>query len=249
MRLRPFFSYYGSKFRLAPRYPKPEYPKLVEPFAGSAAYSCLHHQRRVELYDNNPEVAALWRYLIRVNGSEIRRIPDLGPEESIDDLVGVPEEARLLVGFWLNKGTAHLCRRAGGWMRTGKYANQFWGPVIRERVAAQVDHIRHWRVGGEDYRQAGHEEATHFVDPPYQGPKGRYYYGRNIDYEALAHWCRSLRGQVMVCETSGATWLPFKEFATTRGTAVDRSQETLWTNQPSAPQQLALWGEVRARAA
>lgn len=36
MNLRPFWRYYGGKFRAAPRYPKPTRSKLIEPFARSA---------------------------------------------------------------------------------------------------------------------------------------------------------------------------------------------------------------------
>lgn len=42
-------------------------------------------------------------------------------------------------------------------------------------------------------------------------------------------WCKDRRGQVIVCENAGATWLPFEPLATikaTRGT----SQEVSWVN-------------------
>jgi hypothetical protein len=227
LRLRPFFAYYGSKWRLAPRYPQPLHGEIVEPFAGSAAYSLLHHERRVVLYDSGP-AAAVWRFLIDATESEVLRIPLLGPDQTVDDLAGLPEEARFLVGFWLSKGTAHVNKSPSAWMRSGLYPDQFWGEKIRERIASQLRFIRHWRVGGDDYRQACHGAATWFIDPPYQGRKGRLYYGRSLDYAELGRWCRSLSGQVITCESSGATWLPFERFATTRGTAAGRSEEAVW---------------------
>jgi hypothetical protein len=47
----------------------------VEPFAGSAAYATLHHDRDVILVEIDPAVAELWRYLVRAKASEIRRLP------------------------------------------------------------------------------------------------------------------------------------------------------------------------------
>ena len=233
-RLRPFFSYYGSKWRLAPRYPNPFFPTIVEPFAGSAAYSLLHFHRGIVLYDSNSAVIEVWKYLIGVSAEEVRRLPLLQPEQTSDELTGIPHEARNLIGFWLSKGTAHVNKSPSAWMRSGKYDRQFWGAEIRERIASQVQYIRHWRVGGTDYRQARHEDVTWFVDPPYEGPKGRLYYGRNLDYTSLANWCEGLSGQVIVCEAAGASWLPFEPFCVTRGTAAGRSEEAIWIRHSAA---------------
>lgn len=37
--LKPFWRYYGGKYRAAPRYPVPLHRTIVEPFAGAAGYS------------------------------------------------------------------------------------------------------------------------------------------------------------------------------------------------------------------
>ncbi len=233
-RLRPFFSFYGSKYRLAPRYSVPLYDAIVESFAGSAAYACLHYQRKVTLYEKNEHVAAIWQFLITARPAEILAIPLLGNGDTIEDLGDVCQEAKYLVGFWLNKGTAHLHYRPGAWMRTGLYPDQFWGDKIRSRIASQVDLIKHWKFGGYDYRDADvAQSATWFIDPPYEGPKGRLYYGRCLNYADLGRWCRSLRGQVIACEGFGAKWLPFQPFAVTRGTAANNSRELLFeANNP-----------------
>jgi hypothetical protein len=34
--LRPFWRYYGGKWRAAPRYPRPTHDTIIEPFAGAA---------------------------------------------------------------------------------------------------------------------------------------------------------------------------------------------------------------------
>src|SRR5689334_4647899 len=65
--LRPFFGYYGGKWRDAVRhYPQPEYETIVEPFAGSAGFSLRYFDRKVVLCELDPVLAAVWRYLIHV---------------------------------------------------------------------------------------------------------------------------------------------------------------------------------------
>ena len=106
---------------------------------------------------------------------------------------------------------------------------------MRARVASQVEHIRHWRVIEGDYTTAPDIEATWFIDPPYQ-VAGKYYKhpAKDIDFVALASWCRSREGQVMVCENEGATWLPFETFASIKKSQMtgtgNVSHEVLWTN-------------------
>lgn len=73
--LRPFFHFWGSKWSLARHYPAPEHDTVIEPFAGGAGYALRHYQRNVVLVERDPEIAALWRWLIRVKPSEIKRHP------------------------------------------------------------------------------------------------------------------------------------------------------------------------------
>ena len=47
---------------------------------------------------------------------------------------------------------------------------------------------------------------------------------------ALSEWCRSRRGQVMVCENEGARWLPFRPFRSIQSTSNGVSREVIWTN-------------------
>lgn len=49
VRLRPFFSYFGGKWRDTPRLPAPKHPTIIEPFAGSAGYALRHYTRDVVL--------------------------------------------------------------------------------------------------------------------------------------------------------------------------------------------------------
>lgn len=82
------------------RYPAPKHPLIIEPFAGAAGYATRYPDRLVLLVERDPVVAALWRYLIRVPSREIMALPDV-----VEDTRELPvaEEARSLIGFWLNK--------------------------------------------------------------------------------------------------------------------------------------------------
>ena len=72
--LRPFFGYYGGKWRdAAKHYPPPKYQLIVEPFAGSAGYALRYHEHEVVLCERDPVIAAVWEYLISVEPEEILR--------------------------------------------------------------------------------------------------------------------------------------------------------------------------------
>ena len=232
MRLRPFFSYYGGKWRIAPKYPQPRFPVVIEPFAGSAGYSLRYPDRQIVLGEKSPVIAGTWKYLIRTPAQEILRLPDIEEGQDVQDLP-LPQEARWLIGWWLTRGATAPNRTLSAWGRNPEYAGQFWGERARQRIASQVDFIRHWKVWEGDYTRLG-GTATWFVDPPYQ-IAGKHYKEQPTCFEALGSWCRSRRGQVMVCENEGASWLPFKPFLDAKAneskTGGKVSKEAIWTNE------------------
>lgn len=234
VRLKPFFTYYGAKYRAATHYPTPDCDAIVEPFAGAAGYSVRHHERQVTLRDVDPVIVGTWRYLIGADPEDIYALPDVEPGQSVDDLEGLPVEARWLIGWWLNHGTSQPAKRPSSWMRQGKHTTSFWGPAIRERLATQVGEIRHWTVERGTYETSPEVEATWFIDPPYQAAGRHYKFGaKGIDYIDLADWCKARQGQVIVCEADGADWLPFRPFARIKATvgrqkASNYSQEVIW---------------------
>ena len=235
--LRPFFPYYGSKWRTAPSYPPPAHDLIVEPCAGSAGYATRHHGRSVLLIDRDPVVARVWDYLIRVKASELLRVPDV--QERIDELGTWPEELRFLVGFWLNRGGTRPYTARAGLGRMGMYPDQYWGEAVRRRLAWQVDQIRHWRVMHAEHTDAPHVRATWFVDFPYQGACGRRYRmgHQGLDFPAIADWCKRRHGLVVVCEQAGADWLPFTSFKRVRtANAATRSHEVVWIRRERAEQ-------------
>jgi len=44
--LRPFWRYYGGKWRAAPRYPAPRHDLIIEPFAGAAGYAMRYPDQK-----------------------------------------------------------------------------------------------------------------------------------------------------------------------------------------------------------
>ena len=228
--LRPFWSYYGGKWRMARHYPAPVYDTIIEPFAGAAGYSLHYPERAVRLVDKDPTIVALWQWLIRVPADDIRRLP-VGILHV--DEANVCQEAKWLIGWWLNKGTASPGLQASSRFKSGARPKSHWGPEIREILASQVGAIRHWKVMEASYDDMSNPLATWFVDPPYQ-VAGRFYRhaAGAIDFSNLGAWCASRTGQVIVCENAGADWLPFQPLgsfhASYHPNHTQRTEEVVW---------------------
>jgi site-specific DNA-adenine methylase len=226
MSLSPLFPFYGSKWRDARRYPKPRYSDIIEPFAGSAGYSLWHNADRVTLIDIDPIITGVWQYLTTVTATELLALPDLAPGQSTDDLA-VPQEARWLIGFWLNRGSAQPKKHQTAYSRRTERQQLVWGERARHRLAASVAEVRHWNVICGDYSLAPRRRgALYFVDPPYV-EKGRYYRCGKVEHDQVGAWAKDLPGDVVVCEQAGATWLPFETVASIKSTR-GRSDEVAW---------------------
>lgn len=215
MILKPFFSYFGSKYRIAKEYPQPSGKKIIEPFAGSAGYSTRYYGREVLLNEINPVLFGVWDYLIHVKESEVRSLPLI--KERIDEVGDtIPQEAKWLIGFWLSNGTVQPQKKMSKWADQEEYGTSafLWSAKCRDRIADQLKFIRHWKVQQGSYADLVNEKATWFIDPPYQGEAGKHYKFNHsqIDYEHLGKWCQSRQGMVIVCESSEADWLPFRPF-------------------------------------
>jgi hypothetical protein len=239
--VRPFFPFYGSKWRSAKLFDAPTANLVIEPFAGSAGYATFYEPGAVMLMDRDPIIVGVWEYLIRESAGAIRRLPEIEPGEDVQTFDHLPQEARWLIGFWLNRGSAMPKRKRTAYSARTERAQLVWSERARERIASQVDRIRHWTVFERDvlgFAWPPTPQATWFIDPPYED-KGRYYRFSSVDYAALGSWCREREGQVIVCENVGAEWLPFERLATiksTRGVSV----EAIWMNARPKPAQLQL---------
>ena len=221
--LHPFFSYFGSKFRLAKCYPKPQCDEIIEPFAGSAGYALLYPEKQVSLYEAYYPIVELWDWLIKVKEEEILALP-LGPfdkEHPVESEVSC-RPAQLLMGFWLTESQTNASRYPLSKSRGGN-----WSARKRQTIASQLQYIRHWKVQHLSFENIVNVRATWYIDPPYEEAGSRYRFNR-IDYPALAQWCKERNGQVIVCEQNNATWLPFEHLRFGRNASNKDYKELVW---------------------
>jgi site-specific DNA-adenine methylase len=240
--MKPFFSYFGAKWRLARWYPIPDLKEpFVEPFAGAAGYSTYWEARQAVLVEKDPRVAGVWDYLIKTPAEEILCLPDLPADGCVEDLQ-ICQEAKHLIGFWLACGRAEPAKRWSAWNLTSmkggfRYSHNplIWGPRVRARLAEQVAKIRDWRVICASWDSVDYPgRANWLVDPPYT-LQGHTYKHHSVDYPRLGEWCRTREGLLVVCEGPEATWLPFEPFRLQLGTngknREKRRQEYYWVRR------------------
>jgi site-specific DNA-adenine methylase len=227
------FSYYGSKSKLVDFYPAPKYGRIIEPFAGSARYSLKYFDRDVLLVDAYEVVVKIWHFLQQASEKDILSLPNLTYKQSIDDYK-LSEGERLLLGFLVARGSR----------RPAKVVQKFSNiEQDKKRIAKNLFKIRHWVIKHGDYRDIENQDACWFIDPPYQNVGKAGYNvnerGNKIDYTALGEWCKSRKGQVIVCEVTTANWLPFEPLVVQRGQK-RASIEAYWVNSKMTVQERLL---------
>jgi len=207
------FYYYGRKDRIFKHYPKPKYDTIIEPFAGSAAYSMHYHNRNVILVEKDIKIAQLWSYLISVTSSEILSLPILIKGESLNDdkFSYLSDVQKNLIGFFLNPGSAQPKKSPA------KFCG--WNEKNRIRLSEDVNKVKHWTILNGDYTTVQNQRATWYIDPPYQGNGGQYYKhgNKDFDYDRLKDWCLEREGEIIVCENSQATWMKFNPLVNIQG--------------------------------
>jgi len=228
MKLKPFFSYFGAKNRLVDLYPKPRHKTIIEPFAGSASYALRYFDRNVILYDMNPVIVSVWDYIIKSKEIEINKLPT--KISHLDDFK-LPQEARWLIGYWLAKGNARPSLKPSKWANIAP--SSFWGEEVKQRIIQQQQFIRHWKIFQKCYTEIleNSKPRTYFIDPPYETEGKNYgaFSGNNIDFKSLAKWCKSLDGQVIVCEANDAKWLPFVTLKENHAVNKKITKELIWS--------------------
>jgi site-specific DNA-adenine methylase len=209
------WGYYGSKSKIVNKYPKPEFGKIIEPFAGTAQYSLKYFDRDVLLIEKYDVIVKLWKWLQQCSKQDVLGLPRLKHGENVDNFTWDCEEAKWLVGFII----------AGAPSQPKKTASK-WKTVIRPNtqdyklnmIAENLYKIKHWVIKQGDYIDLANEKATWFIDPPYQFGGEYYKFGnKSIDFVQMGDWCKSRFGQVIVCENSKADWLDFKPLVEMRG--------------------------------
>lgn len=228
------FSYYGSKSKIVQYYPQPTHDKIIEPFAGSARYSLRYWEKDILLLDKYKVIVDIWHYLQRASVKDILGLPRLKEGESLDNF-NLSYEEKSFLGFIVALGVASPQNKITKFSII--QPNELKSNIDRgiERTSKNLYKIKHWKIIHGSYEDLENENATWFIDPPYQFG-GQYYKepNKNLDFNSLANWCKSRKGQVIVCENTKANWLDFKEFVlrcdNSANAHKNKTTEAIWTN-------------------
>jgi hypothetical protein len=214
------FYYYGRKKQIAKHYPAANFETIVEPFADSAAYSLYGNnwKRSVFLIERDERVADICKWLIEeATLSEIKNLPDLEVGEKSSEFLHIIHAAsKMAFHYKTIKVTPVLARN---WEISKRYMSE------------NLFKIKHWHIINDNYTLAPDVEATWFIDPPYKEDAGKgYRYGRNlIDYEQLALWSKTRKGEIIFYEGHQGDYLPFKPLLDLKGVAGKTSKEVIYS--------------------
>jgi site-specific DNA-adenine methylase len=218
---------FGSKSNFVNHYPPPKHKKIIEPFAGSARYSLRYFDRDILLIDKYPIIIEIWHYLQNATPLDILGLPKIQKGEKVSDYSLSDIEVKFM-GFLVQSSQGQPRNSVG----TLDGIN-----VERDlkRIAKNLFKIKHWKVKQASYHDLENQEATWFIDPPYQyGGEHQYKFGnKQIDFAHLANWCKSRKGQSIVCETTKADWLDFKPMVKNGGSNHTNTTEAIWSNHPT----------------
>lgn len=204
-------------------YPPPKFDKIIEAFAGSGRYSLKYWDKEVLLMDKYSVIVELWKWLQKQSKIDILDLPNVNKGDDIR-LLDIPNEAKYLIGFCINGGSTRPTNIASNY--------NTWNES-KIRIANNLFKIKHWEIVQGDYKELLNEEATWFIDPPYQFGGEHYKEStKNIDFVELGKWCKSRNGQVIVCENTKSDWLDFKPMKVFKG-LYSTTTEAIWSNIPT----------------
>lgn len=236
------FSYYGSKSKIVQYYPPPRYDRIIEPFAGSARYALKYFDRDITIIEKNTQIFNIWKYLQSASEKDILGLPRLIKGDDIKSLDLSDIEKDFLGMMFGNTGAVSPCYKVSSF---GDYRLRGDSLGI---VAKNLFKIKDWKILNSDYFDFENVEATWFIDAPYQFGGHKYKFGnKNLDFKSLSNWCKSRKGQIIVCENSKADWMPFMKLTDRCDNSANahkkKTVEVFWTNLETSysVQQLAFF--------
>ena len=213
------FYYYGRKKQIAKHYPSPNFDTIIEPFAGSAAYSLYSNnwRKQVVLIEKDSKVCQVWEWLINeATPSKVAALPDLKVGEKSSEFLHIVHAAsKQAFKYKTIKVTPILARN--------------W-EISRRVFAENLHKVKHWKIHCNDYQFAPDITATWFIDPPYKDEQGMGYHHSSaaINYRELADWARMRKGEVIFCEGKSGEYLPFEPLIELKGVAGKTSSEKMF---------------------
>lgn len=220
------FSYYGSKSKLVDYYPPPKFDKIIEPFAGSARYSLKYWQNDILLIDKYKNVVDVWLWLKQCSIGDINSLPKLKKGDDIRKM-NLSESEFLFLSFACSAGSA------GPRYSVSNFGEEN-AKTLYKNTIENLHKIKHWNIELGNYEDLQNEEATWFIDPPYQFGGHEYKFSnKEIDFNKLADWCKNRNGQTIVCENTKADWMEFKPMVSFTGTEKLTTTEAIWSNMPT----------------
>lgn len=211
MKIGPLFKWFGSKWQSAKRYPHPQFDTICENYAGGAGFSLNYCERHVVIYDEDPNIAELWKWIISESTTQLVRDIPTGISEGVDiRTLGLTRGQELLLKHWQRTNNVGDCWTISPW---GDKPGQ-WTENTRARVSEQIHAVKHWTFG--DTFAYIDTPVTWFIDPPYQY-NYRYRKGLpTVDYSAIDCMVQTIHrdSQIIVCEAVGKkgeipNYLPF----------------------------------------
>jgi hypothetical protein len=137
-------------------------------------------------------------------------------------------EAKWLMGFMVQQGVNAPRKTVSKVFGGGKM--DILIERDKKRIAKNLYKIKHWKIILGDYKDIKNQDATWFIDPPYQHG-GEYYHSKvsnaHIDFSLLRDWIKSRQGQIIVCENSKADWMEFKYLSHLSGSK-NMTKEVIW---------------------
>ena len=230
------WGYYGSKSKIIGKYPKPTKDKIIEPFAGSAQYALKYFDREIEIYDKYELITNLWKWLQQCSPNDILSLPELKFGDSVDDFTWDCLEAKHLVGFIITGGATQPKKSPSEWKTKIRPNTQQYKKRL---ISSNLSKIKHWKIECKSYEEIENQDATWFIDPPYE--EGGIYYrhsSKDIDYNHLSSWCQNRTGEVIVCEKEGASWLSFEPLTEVRGLKEGNFKEAVWLKNMTIQNQM-----------
>jgi len=209
------FGYYGSKSKIIKKYTPPMFDEIIEPFAGTAQYSLLYYDRKITLIEKYEVIVKIFKWLQQCSKEDVLSAPIMKCGENVDDYNWSCIEQKWLAGFIITGAPSMPKKTASKWKTVIRPNTQKYKYDL---IASSLHKIKHWNIICGDYRNVENKTATWFIDPPYQYGGEYYKYGnKDLDYNELANYSLTRKGQIIVCENSRANWLNFKPLTEMQG--------------------------------